>query len=218
MALTTHVHAARKPDATADEIVETVNVAIAVNAGAALVYSARRHGSLPWCADRAALRLLCGSAQAPSARRRRPCTGCVPCARSARQAKPLTAAVTRRMKIASAVQHDSVLSSPETVPGGLRERHRVDRRPPPPDGARVGGPGDSSRSGDSFGRGAEETGVTATSSRSSVTGTATSSPSRMPRVKSFFDDDLRGQNGKISTALSNLRTVEQGHGHESSEH
>ena len=39
--ITTHVHAARKQGATAEEIAEALGVAIAVNAGAALVYSAR---------------------------------------------------------------------------------------------------------------------------------------------------------------------------------
>jgi AhpD family alkylhydroperoxidase len=39
--ITTHVHAARRHGATADEIAEALGVAIAVNAGAALVYSAR---------------------------------------------------------------------------------------------------------------------------------------------------------------------------------
>jgi len=39
--ITTHVHAARTQGATADEIAEALSVAIAVNAGAALVYSAR---------------------------------------------------------------------------------------------------------------------------------------------------------------------------------
>ena len=39
--IATHVHAARKQGATAEEIAEAVGVAIAVNAGAALVYSAR---------------------------------------------------------------------------------------------------------------------------------------------------------------------------------
>ena len=39
--ITTHVHAARKHGATAEEIAEALGVAIAVNAGAALVYSAR---------------------------------------------------------------------------------------------------------------------------------------------------------------------------------
>jgi AhpD family alkylhydroperoxidase len=39
--ITTHVHAARKYGATAEEIAEALGVAIAVNAGAALVYSAR---------------------------------------------------------------------------------------------------------------------------------------------------------------------------------
>ena len=39
--ITTHVHAARKQGATAEEIAEALGVAIAVNAGAALVFSAR---------------------------------------------------------------------------------------------------------------------------------------------------------------------------------
>ena len=39
--ITTHVHAARQHGATADEIAEALGVAIAVNAGAALVFSAR---------------------------------------------------------------------------------------------------------------------------------------------------------------------------------
>jgi AhpD family alkylhydroperoxidase len=39
--ITTHVHAARKLGASAEEIAEALGVAIAVNAGAALVYSAR---------------------------------------------------------------------------------------------------------------------------------------------------------------------------------
>jgi AhpD family alkylhydroperoxidase len=39
--ITTHIHAARKQGATAEEIAEALGVAIAVNAGAALVYSAR---------------------------------------------------------------------------------------------------------------------------------------------------------------------------------
>ena len=39
--ITTHVHAARQHGATADEIAEALGVTIAVNAGAALVYSAR---------------------------------------------------------------------------------------------------------------------------------------------------------------------------------
>ena len=39
--ITTHVHAARTHGATAAEIAEALGVAIAVNAGAALVYSAR---------------------------------------------------------------------------------------------------------------------------------------------------------------------------------
>jgi AhpD family alkylhydroperoxidase len=39
--ITTHVHAARKHGATVEEIAEALGVAIAVNAGAALVYSAR---------------------------------------------------------------------------------------------------------------------------------------------------------------------------------
>jgi AhpD family alkylhydroperoxidase len=39
--ITTHVYAARKQGATAEEIAEALGVAIAVNAGAALVYSAR---------------------------------------------------------------------------------------------------------------------------------------------------------------------------------
>ena len=39
--ITTHVDAARKHGATAEEIAEALGVAIAVNAGAALVYSAR---------------------------------------------------------------------------------------------------------------------------------------------------------------------------------
>jgi AhpD family alkylhydroperoxidase len=39
--ITTHVDAARKQGATAEEIAEALGVAIAVNAGAALVYSAR---------------------------------------------------------------------------------------------------------------------------------------------------------------------------------
>ena len=39
--IATHVHAARKAGATAEEIAEALGVAIAVNAGAALVFSAR---------------------------------------------------------------------------------------------------------------------------------------------------------------------------------
>jgi AhpD family alkylhydroperoxidase len=39
--ITTHVHAARKHGASAEEVAEALGVAIAVNAGAALVYSAR---------------------------------------------------------------------------------------------------------------------------------------------------------------------------------
>jgi AhpD family alkylhydroperoxidase len=39
--ITTHVAAARQRGATAEEIAEALGVAIAVNAGAALVYSAR---------------------------------------------------------------------------------------------------------------------------------------------------------------------------------
>jgi AhpD family alkylhydroperoxidase len=39
--ITTHVDAARQQGATAEEIAEALGVAIAVNAGAALVYSAR---------------------------------------------------------------------------------------------------------------------------------------------------------------------------------
>ena len=39
--ITTHVAAAHQQGATADEIAEALGVAIAVNAGAALVYSAR---------------------------------------------------------------------------------------------------------------------------------------------------------------------------------
>ena len=39
--ITTHVHAARTQGATTDEIAEALAVAIAVNAGAALVFSAR---------------------------------------------------------------------------------------------------------------------------------------------------------------------------------
>ena len=39
--ITTHVHAARKQGATPEEIAEALGVAIAVNAGAALVFSAR---------------------------------------------------------------------------------------------------------------------------------------------------------------------------------
>jgi AhpD family alkylhydroperoxidase len=39
--ITTHVHAARTHGASAEEIAEALGVAIAVNAGAALVYSAR---------------------------------------------------------------------------------------------------------------------------------------------------------------------------------
>ena len=39
--ITTHVAAARKQGATADEVAEALGVAIAINAGAALVYSAR---------------------------------------------------------------------------------------------------------------------------------------------------------------------------------
>ena len=39
--ITTHVQAARRQGATAEEIAEALGVAIAVNAGAALVYSAR---------------------------------------------------------------------------------------------------------------------------------------------------------------------------------
>ena len=37
--ITTHVHAARKHEAIAEEITEALGVAIAVNAGAAFVYS-----------------------------------------------------------------------------------------------------------------------------------------------------------------------------------
>lgn len=39
--ITTHVHAARQQGATAEEVAEALSVAIAVNAGAALVFSAR---------------------------------------------------------------------------------------------------------------------------------------------------------------------------------
>jgi AhpD family alkylhydroperoxidase len=39
--ITTHVHAARAQGASAEEVAEALGVAIAVNAGAALVYSAR---------------------------------------------------------------------------------------------------------------------------------------------------------------------------------
>jgi AhpD family alkylhydroperoxidase len=39
--ITTHVHAALKHGATKEEIAEALGVAVAVNAGAALVYSAR---------------------------------------------------------------------------------------------------------------------------------------------------------------------------------
>jgi AhpD family alkylhydroperoxidase len=39
--ITTHVEAARKHGATAEEITDALSVAITVNAGAALVYSAR---------------------------------------------------------------------------------------------------------------------------------------------------------------------------------
>jgi AhpD family alkylhydroperoxidase len=39
--ITTHVHAAHKQGATKEEIAEALGVAIAVNAGAALVFSAR---------------------------------------------------------------------------------------------------------------------------------------------------------------------------------
>jgi AhpD family alkylhydroperoxidase len=39
--ITTHVHAARQRGAAVEEIAEALGVAIAVNAGAALVYSAR---------------------------------------------------------------------------------------------------------------------------------------------------------------------------------
>lgn len=39
--ITTHVHAARKQGATKEEVAEALGVAIAVNAGAALVFSAR---------------------------------------------------------------------------------------------------------------------------------------------------------------------------------
>lgn len=39
--ITTHVHAAKKQGATKEEIAEALGVAIAVNAGAALVFSAR---------------------------------------------------------------------------------------------------------------------------------------------------------------------------------
>ena len=39
--ITTHVHAAKQQGATKEEIAETLGVAIAANAGAALVYSAR---------------------------------------------------------------------------------------------------------------------------------------------------------------------------------
>ena len=45
--ITTHVHAARRRGATAEEIAEALGVAIAVNAGAALVYSARVMDALP---------------------------------------------------------------------------------------------------------------------------------------------------------------------------
>lgn len=39
--ITTHVHAAKQHGATAEELAEALGVAVAVNAGAALVYSAR---------------------------------------------------------------------------------------------------------------------------------------------------------------------------------
>lgn len=39
--ITTHVHAAKKQGATKEEIAEALGVAIAVNAGAALVFAAR---------------------------------------------------------------------------------------------------------------------------------------------------------------------------------
>ena len=39
--ITTHVHAAKKHGATKEEVAEALGVAIAVNAGAALVFSAR---------------------------------------------------------------------------------------------------------------------------------------------------------------------------------
>ncbi|MGE0703989.1 MAG: carboxymuconolactone decarboxylase family protein [Vicinamibacterales bacterium] len=39
--ITTHVHAARQHGATKEEVAEALGVAIAVNAGAALVFSAR---------------------------------------------------------------------------------------------------------------------------------------------------------------------------------
>lgn len=39
--ITTHVHAAKQQGATAEEVAEALGVAVAVNAGAALVYSAR---------------------------------------------------------------------------------------------------------------------------------------------------------------------------------
>ena len=52
--------------------------------------------------------------------------------RAIHRAKLLTAAVTRRMKIPSAIQYDSVLSRSETFSGQevSRERHGVGRRPP----------------------------------------------------------------------------------------
>ena len=43
---TTHVHAARRQGATKEEIAETLGIAVAVNAGAALVYSARATDAL----------------------------------------------------------------------------------------------------------------------------------------------------------------------------
>ena len=44
--ITTHVHAARKQGATKEEVAEALGVAIAVNAGAALVFSARAMDAL----------------------------------------------------------------------------------------------------------------------------------------------------------------------------
>lgn len=44
--ITTHVHAATKHGATKEEIAEALGVAIAVNAGAALVFSARAMDAL----------------------------------------------------------------------------------------------------------------------------------------------------------------------------
>lgn len=49
--ITTHVHAARKHGATPEEVAEALGVAIAVNAGAALVFSARVMDALAAEAD-----------------------------------------------------------------------------------------------------------------------------------------------------------------------